>query len=135
LVGIQVDTRVVAGRLATVATVLVVDDDESVARLVAKIVEFCRHYPIVEDDPFEAAQILRAHKIGAVLTDYMMPKLDGLELLTIAQESSPQTRRVLITAAPNEEAVKAAAKSGLVQMVIAKPPGIAEVEQALAWLP
>lgn len=116
------------------ATILVVDDDESVARLVADIVTFCNHDPLVVSDPFEAVQYLRERKFGAVLTDYMMPKLDGIELLTITQESSPTVRRVLITAAPKEEAVKQAAKIGVVQMVIAKPPGIAEIRTALAWL-
>lgn len=115
-------------------SVLVVDDDESVARLVADIVSFCKHEPIVIDDPFAAVLALQTLKIGAVLTDYMMPRLSGIELLTITQDLHPNIRRVLITAAPNEEAVKKAGISGVAQMVIAKPPGIAEIRLALAWL-
>jgi len=116
------------------AKVLVVDDDESVARLVAEVVAFCKHTPVVFDDPFAAALALREQEFGAMLTDYMMPRLDGIELLSIAQETSPRTRRVLITAAPNEELVREALRAGLAQMVIAKPPSIADIRHSLAWL-
>lgn len=116
------------------ALVLVVDDDESVARLVADVVAFCKHTPLVVDDPFRAAAELRAQKIAALLTDYMMPKLNGIELMLIAQDSSPQTRRVLITAAPTEVEVREALRSGVAQMVIAKPPNIGDIKLALAWL-
>ncbi len=116
------------------ALVLVVDDDESVARLVAKMVAFCTHTPLVLSDPFQAAAAMREREVGALLTDYMMPKLNGIELMLLAQDTSPRTRRVLITAAPQETEVREALKSGVAQMVIAKPPGIADIEIALAWL-
>jgi two-component system chemotaxis response regulator CheY len=116
------------------AQVLVVDDDESVARLVADVVAFCKHTPEIFDDPFMAILAIRSQRFGAVLTDYMMPKLDGIELLLVTQEASPHTRRVLITAGPSEDEVKEAARTGVAQMVIAKPPGIAEIRLALSWL-
>lgn len=116
------------------AQILVIDDDISVAQLVADVVSFCKHMPIVVSDPLEAVLLLGRTKFGAILTDYMMPRLDGIELLMIAQEAHPSVRRVLITAAPNEEQVKQNLHSGVVQLVIPKPPGIAEIRMALAWL-
>jgi len=116
------------------ALVAVVDDDESVARLVSDVVSFCKHEPVVFSDPYQAAVALRERHFGAILTDYMMPRLDGIDLLVIAQDASPKTRRVLITAAPQEEAVREALHSGVAQMVIAKPPGIADIKMALGWL-
>lgn len=116
------------------AKILVVDDDESVARLVAEVVSFCKHTPLIFTDPFLAVVAMREHELGAVLTDYMMPRLDGIDLLNIAQDTMPGARRVLITAAPQEEAVRKCHQSGVAQMVIAKPPGIADIRMALAWL-
>jgi DNA-binding NtrC family response regulator len=116
------------------ATVFVVDDDESVARLVSDVVAFCGHTPVVFSDPYQVAAELRGGSVGALLTDFMMPRLNGIELLLIAQETSPKTRRVLITAAPQEKEVREALKGGVAQMVIAKPPGIAEIRLALGWL-
>jgi DNA-binding NtrC family response regulator len=116
------------------ATIIVVDDDESVALLVADVVEFCKHTPIVLTEPFSAVLHLQQPGVAAILTDYMMPKLSGLELLLIAQDSAPNIRRVLITAAPNEMEVREAGRTGVAQMIIAKPPGIADIRMALAWL-
>jgi CheY-like chemotaxis protein len=116
------------------ALVLVVDDDAMVAHLVARIVQFCRHEPLEVMDPLAAAQRVTDRAVRCVLSDYMMPKLDGIELLTIFHDQRPDVRRVLITAAPREQAVEDARKSGVVQAVIAKPPSIADIEQALAWL-
>lgn len=117
-----------------VKLVLCVDDDVAIAALVAEVVRFCKLEAEVHSDPIAAAARLRDPRIGAVLTDLMMPRLDGVELLSIAQEQRPDVRRVLITAAPNEEVVKEAVRAGVVQMVIAKPPGISDIKLALAWL-
>jgi len=115
--------------------VLCIDDDETVARLIADVVEFCGYEPIIETDSMKATtQHLRDKKIFAVITDYMMPRLDGVDVLAIWQEQRPEVRRVLITAAPQEQAVREAGKSTIAQMVIAKPPSIADIKMALAWL-
>jgi response regulator of citrate/malate metabolism len=115
--------------------VLVVDDDLVVAKLVARMVEFCGHEAVTEMDSMRAVTAhVKDPRLKAVLADYLMPKLDGLELLMAFADTRPEVRRVLITAAPHERAVQEAKKAGLVQMVIAKPPAIADIELALAWL-
>ncbi len=115
--------------------VLCVDDDASVARLLAEVAEFCGHSALVETDPIDATtKHLMVQSVRAVLTDLMMPRLNGIEMLAIWQERRPDVRRVLVTAAPAEAEVREAVRSGLVQMVIAKPPSIADLKVALAWL-
>jgi DNA-binding NtrC family response regulator len=122
-------------RAKTKTKVLCVDDDESVARLMGEVVAFCGHEPITEMDAITAVtNHVHNPEIRAVLADYMMPKMDGLELLLVWQEQRPKVRRILITAAPHEEAVREAQRTGLVEMVIAKPPTIADIKMALAWL-
>jgi len=115
--------------------ILCVDDDETVARLIADIVEFCRHEPIVVTDSLAAiTEFIGDPKIGAVLSDFMMPRMDGIEMLACWQERRPSVRRVLITAAPQEESVRKAEREGIVQLVVPKPPAIGDVRLALAWL-
>jgi CheY-like chemotaxis protein len=114
--------------------VLCIDDDQSVAELVAEIVNYCGHTPLVLTDSMAVVPHLRDPDLGAVLTDYLMPRLDGIEVLTVVQETNARVRRVLITAAPQEAPVKVASASGVVQLVIAKPPRIIDVKLALAWL-
>lgn len=114
------------------ALVLVVDDDYSVARMLGDAVNFCGHRSIVETDPMKAAT--RTENFAAVLSDLMMPRLTGIELLAIFADRSPHVRRILITAAPEEDEVHEAQRSGIVQMVIVKPPGLGDIRHALAWL-
>lgn len=116
------------------AKVLCVDDDASVARLVGDVVAFCGHTPEVITDSMAAVNALYDPAVRAVLADFMMPRLNGIELLTIVQDRDVTIRRVLITAAPTEADVLQAARSGIAQMVIGKPPGIADIRLALAWL-
>lgn len=115
--------------------VLCIDDDDMVARLIAEVVEFCGFEPVLETDSMRAmTEHIRDKNIHAVLTDFMMPRFDGIEVLVMWQEQRPEVRRVLITAAPQEASVKEAGRSGVAQMVIAKPPSIADIKMALAWL-
>lgn len=117
------------------ALILCIDDDLSVAQLIAEMVESKGHEPVTETDPVDAVQRwIRSPKIVAVLTDFMMPKLDGVELLSAFMEARPEVRRVLITAAPHEDAVRRAKKDGVIQMLIAKPPSFSDIKQALLWL-
>lgn len=117
------------------ALVICLDDDETVARLVADVVRFCKHEAVIETSSIEAiSRHLRDARVKAVLTDYMMPKMDGIEFLEVWRDSRPDVRRMLLTAAPNESAVRKAEKEGVVQMVIAKPPSIGDIKLSLAWL-
>lgn len=115
------------------ASVLVVDDDVAIAQMVARVVKFLGHDPVVCTDTFDAIlHHRRGH--GAAVVDYLMPRFDGLELLASIQEVEPKCRRILLTAAPNEKPVVDAVSSGIVQRVLSKPPSLFDLEQALGWL-
>lgn len=116
------------------AKVLCIDDDDSVAKLVAKLVKFCGHTPVVLTYSMDAIVYLHDFAVKAVITDYMMPKLDGIDLLVAFMDARPNVRRFLITAAPDERAVKEALASGIVREVMKKPPGIPDMEEALRHL-
>jgi CheY-like chemotaxis protein len=116
-----------------VASVLVLDDDVAIARMVADVVRFCGHEPVVETSSMDAATKLTP-TLGAVIVDYLMPHIDGIELLALAQERCPKARRILLTAAPQERPVREAVASGVVQLVVAKPPSLHELKYALGWL-
>lgn len=118
-----------------VARVLVLDDDVEIARMVARVVELLGHTPLVETSSVEAVIKHGRTGLDAAIVDLMMPRLDGLEVLAQLQESQPATRRILLTAAPTERSVRDALTSGLVQLLVAKPPTLSDLQLALAWLP
>lgn len=116
------------------ALVLVIDDDMAVAHLLGSAVAHAGHRPVVETSPIAAMATNDLTKFGAVLVDFHMPHLDGIEVLHICMERSPATRRILVTAGPHEEPVREGMRAGVVQHIIAKPPTLHDIKFALAWL-
>jgi DNA-binding response OmpR family regulator len=60
--------------------VLVVEDDPVSRRIVAAALEGLGHEAIVAEDGQQAWQRLAADTVDVVITDWMMPNVDGLEL-------------------------------------------------------
>jgi CheY-like chemotaxis protein len=79
-------------------TILVVDDDPDIHRLLAAALktEVC----LIEDayDGLEALSLLEAHPCDLVITDIRMPRLDGLELLRRIHQTRPGTKVLVMTA-------------------------------------
>lgn len=115
------------------ARVLVVEDDPAVARMLAEVCEFLGHSAVIETDSVAAAQRVR-ESWDVLLSDYLMPRLDGIELCHVFLQASPSTRRIIVTAAPNEQEVRDALREGIVQMVLSKPTTLSDVKSALLWL-
>lgn len=114
--------------------VLCLDDDLTIARMVARIVEFCGHEPIIETSSVDALVRWSHGELSAAVVDFLMPGIDGLEVLAALEESSPKCRRILLTASPNEPRVRESVANGLVERCIAKPPSLDEMTGALDWL-
>jgi CheY-like chemotaxis protein len=113
--------------------VLIVEDDPSVALMLSDAVTFFGHDPAIEADSLIAAQRVR-EGWDVLLTDYLMPRLDGIELATVFQQAAPKVRRVVITAAPREQAIAEALRSGVVQLVLSKPTTLTDLRSAFLWL-
>ena len=114
--------------------VLCLDDDSVIARMVADVVRYCGHEPVVELDSMTAIVKYARSDISVAIVDLMMPKVDGIEVLAAFMEGTPKCRRVLLTASPDEQSVREALQMGIVQLLIAKPPMLNDLRAALLWL-
>jgi thioredoxin reductase (NADPH) len=85
---------------------LTVDDDPAVSRAVARDLRrrYGREYRVLRAESGADALgalrevKLRGEPVAAVLADYRMPQMDGVELLESAMDLFPTARRVLLTA-------------------------------------
>jgi thioredoxin reductase (NADPH) len=85
---------------------LTVDDDPSVSRAVARDLRrrYGANYRIMRSDSGEEALqairevVLRGEQIAAILADYRMPRMNGVDFLEQAMDLVPQARRALLTA-------------------------------------
>ena len=94
----------------TDALVLVVDDDAANLASVQKTLEREDLKVVAAADGREALAVLRRERVAVLLTDLMMPGVDGFELLKSARLTSPSTSVVLMTAYGTVEMAVAAMK-------------------------
>ena len=94
------------------STVLVVDDDRANLDSVARIFQHEGLTTLTASDGHQALELLRHPEVGVLVTDLMMPGLDGRELLRTARSMRPDVEVVLMTAYGTVEAAVAAMKDG-----------------------
>jgi DNA-binding NtrC family response regulator len=78
--------------------VLIVDDDELVLAALQSLFRFESGYEVdIETNPSKAAQLLSSKRFDVVISDLLMPEMDGVQLLETAAELQPEATRVLLT--------------------------------------
>lgn len=89
--------------------IVIVDDDKivtSTLKTLFKLEGFTNaHY---FNDPKEAVEFLKCEKPDLILSDFLMPEMNGLEFLSIAKGLYPEVSMILLTGyADKENAIKA----------------------------
>ena len=94
------------------AIVLIVDDELAIVETLAEILAWARYEVITASNGQEGLNEL-AKSPDVVLVDYMMPIMDGLQMLR-ALRADPRHRRlpVILMSAAGVETVRAAARMG-----------------------
>ena len=120
---------------ATVAVILVVEDDEDVRTLVKATLADMNYQVISASDGPSALEILRSDRhIDLLFTDVVMPGgMSGLQLAEQARRSRPDMP-VLLTSGYNEEFVSARPAFGANLPLIRKPFRRRELGETIAKL-
>lgn len=71
------------------ARILVVDDDPVVLEMVATVLDTGGYAPTVISDSREALALLDTERFDLLISDFVMPHVDGLQLLEKARERNP----------------------------------------------
>jgi two-component system, cell cycle sensor histidine kinase and response regulator CckA len=100
--------------------ILLVEDETTDAELaqreIRKGLESCRFHRVETREDFLAA--LREFKPDIIITDYRMPRFDGLTVVKLALEKTPFTPVIILTGALNEDTAVECMKAGAVDYVI-----------------
>ena len=118
------------GEPTLVSSVLVVDDDSNVRQILSEQLRDLGLDVAVAEDSAQALTMLeqRAHEPPFVLTDFSMPGMDGLSLLSEVGRRWPNIRGAIMTGNPQERIAKGAANVP----VIHKPVDFRELKRILA---
>ena len=99
--------------------ILVVDDEEMVLVSIKSFLMLETDYDVLTcNSPPAAIEVLKERTVDLVISDYLMPEMDGISLLLQVKGLQPHVIRVLLTGyADKENAIKAINEVGLYQYI------------------
>jgi len=108
--------------------ILVVDDDALILQALSRILQAEGYEVICHLDPLKA---LQERDFIVVITDFMMPQMNGVELLAQLRKNVPTAIRVLLTAAGDFKVASDAINRGEVYRILSKPWSIADLSSCV----
>lgn len=100
---------------------LLVDDEPNVLSALRRIFHQENYDVVLCSHPLEALELLKKESFQVIISDYMMPDLNGGELLRQARALQPDMIRIMLTGHADVNAVVSAMKTGAVYKFILKP--------------
>ncbi len=91
--------------------VLIVDDDEGLLQILSSLVAEIGDYKVIATvDPYKAVEYVRTEHINVVLTDIIMPEMDGLEVLEQVRKIDPNISVIMMTGQTDPRQMRKAIK-------------------------
>ncbi|MFO7156230.1 MAG: HD domain-containing protein [Pseudomonadota bacterium] len=107
--------------------VLVVDDDPLILRAIQRVLEAQGFEVSANLSPEMALAELRETPVGLIISDYMMPGMNGVQFLMEARRICPDAPRLLLTAINDFRVAAEAVNNGEIYRLLAKPWNHAEL--------
>ncbi len=100
-------------------TIVIVDDEEMVLTSLRSFLSLETQYRV---ETFvsanKALEFIEGHEIDLVISDYLMPEMDGMTFLSKVRTMRPNVPRIILTGyADKENAIKAINEVGLFQYI------------------
>ncbi len=116
-IGSKARGRQESDRDGTVACILVVDDSAADREMAGHLLERASWRVVYAEHGRDALAQMRVHAVDLVLTDLVMPELDGLAFVEHAKVDHPLVPVVLMTARGSEEIAARALEAGAASYV------------------
>jgi len=99
--------------------IVLVDDEDMVVTSIKSFLTLETDYDVKGFTiPAEAIEFIKNNKVDVVVSDYLMPEIDGITFLAKVKEIQPEATRILLTGyADKENAIKAINDVGLYQYI------------------
>jgi DNA-binding NtrC family response regulator len=100
-------------------TIMIVDDEDMVLTSLSSFLNLETNYNVQTfNRPEEALKYIQNNEVDLVLSDYLMPDMDGITFLGEVRRIRPDVPRIILTGyADKENAIKAINEVGLFQYI------------------
>ncbi len=119
--------------VAGTGTILLVDDEEQVRTVTAKLLRHLGYEVVTAPDGHEALEYYRGHRkdIALVILDLIMPRMNGRECFLALRSINPNVKVVLSTGCDKDSATQDLLDDG-VQSVVQKPFELTQLSTLIA---
>ena len=107
-------------------SILLVDDDQELLKVYERIMELKGFSVLIASNAFDALKIIKENSISVVISDIIMPKMDGMELLLKIKNIKPAVEVIMLTAEGSISGAVDAVKDGAFSYIV-KPADIEEL--------
>ena len=99
--------------------IVIVDDDPIVTSTMKTLFTIEAEYsPVIFNCPEKAIEYIKKFGVDLVISDFLMPKMDGIEFLSKVKDINPRACLILLTGyADKESAIKAINEVGLYRYI------------------
>ncbi len=104
--------REVLGNRSSEKTILVVDDERGIRKLLHEILESAGYEVLEAANGKEAMRVVKNHEVDVVLTDIVMPEQEGIETVRALRTEYPQIRVIVMSGAFDGQYLKVAKMLG-----------------------
>ncbi len=115
------------------AKILVIDDDEAMRSVLRRGLETAGHSVLEAANGAEGLRLIEAGGIEVVVTDLLMPEMDGIEVIFNVRKQYPSLKVIAISGGgqlPPEGYLKIAQRGGA-RRILMKPFKLEELLQAV----
>jgi CheY-like chemotaxis protein len=119
--------------MQTHGTILLVEDDKAIRRYLQVILERCGYSVIAAEDGLEAMKLALSSEIDAVVTDAVMPHVNGHELCRFFRRNPKYSKLPLIMMSGHQK-VEPMQESDSADVYLSKPVSQEELTECLSKL-
>jgi YesN/AraC family two-component response regulator len=113
----------------TLATILIVDDEVLIREALRRFLEIQGHTVLEAGDGVDALAVLNEQEVDLAVVDLVMPRMDGMGLLSRMRADYPSTKVVIVSG--YDEVFDMAQREIDVVAIVSKPFQLSEVADAV----
>ena len=112
-------------------TLLIVDDEKEICSMLERHFMFSGYKILTAGNGKEALDLLAQQKVDILLSDIMMPEMNGVELLRVVRQDYPMVRPIIMTGYVTLDNALACIRYGADACIFKPFTDLSKVDQAI----